>query len=82
MTTKGAVTIQEVMHETGLSKSGAYDAIAGKKLPGTKIGGRVVILRTQWERFLDAGVWPLPDQPPAPESIREAHKRIRDGRAA
>lgn len=77
-----AVTIAELMEATGLSKSATYDAIKAGKLPGTKIGQRVVITRPTFERFLDAGVWPLPDQPPSPESIKEAHKRIREGRAA
>ena len=46
------ITVADAARRLGISKSLAYEALARKEVPGLHIGGRWVVPRLQFERFL------------------------------
>jgi excisionase family DNA binding protein len=48
------LTVPEVASRLGLSRNGAYEAVAAGQIPAIRIGRRVLVPRTALERMLEA----------------------------
>ena len=46
------MTVDEAARRLGISKSSAYEALKRAEVPGLHIGGRWVVPRARFERFL------------------------------
>ena len=46
------MTVEEAARRLGISKSSAYEALKRAEVPGLHIGGRWVVPRARFERFL------------------------------
>jgi len=47
------LTVPEVASRLGLSRNGAYEAVAAGQIPAIRIGRRVLVPRTALERLLE-----------------------------
>jgi excisionase family DNA binding protein len=54
------LTVPEVAARLGLSRNGAYDAVAAGHIPSIRIGRRLLVPRAALERLLDV---PAPTAP-------------------
>ena len=46
------LTVKDAMKSLGMSKNAVYAAVAAKQIPSIRVGSKILIPRTQFERLL------------------------------
>jgi excisionase family DNA binding protein len=64
METEGFVTIQEAAEILGVAYGTVYSAVQEERLPHTRLLGRVLIARTELERYRERAPEPKRGRPP------------------